>query len=36
VRRQEETKAQCGQMKQLKGLVHGLVKLTAPCFVSGW
>ncbi len=29
VRRQEETKAQCGQMKQLKGLMHGLVKLTA-------
>ena len=28
VRRQEETKAQRGQMKQLKGLMHGLVNVT--------
>ena len=28
VRRHEETKAQRGQMKQLKGLMHGLVNIT--------
>ena len=28
VRRQEETRAQRGQMKQLKGLMHGLVNVT--------
>ena len=28
VRRHEETKAQRGQMKQLKGLMHGLVNVT--------
>ena len=28
VRRHEETRAQRGQMKQLKGLMHGLVNIT--------